>query len=50
VTRTTHSDVHALAGVGVLPGSREVKPSLPERGADGILLDHELEFEMLLDG
>ena len=22
--------------------------SLPERGADGILLDHELEFEMLL--
>ena len=29
--------------------SREVKPSLPERGADGILLDHELEFEMLLD-
>ena len=28
--------------------SREVKPSLPERGADGILLDHELEFEMLL--
>jgi ribosomal protein S18 acetylase RimI-like enzyme len=29
--------------------SRKVKPSLPERGADGILLDHELEFEMLLD-
>jgi ribosomal protein S18 acetylase RimI-like enzyme len=28
--------------------SREVKPSLPERGADGILLDHELEFEMVL--
>ena len=28
--------------------SREVKPSLPERGADGIPLDHELEFEMLL--
>ena len=26
----------------------EVKPSLPERGADGILLDHELEFETLL--
>jgi ribosomal protein S18 acetylase RimI-like enzyme len=29
--------------------SRRVKPSLPERGADGIPLDHELEFEMLLD-
>ena len=29
--------------------SRALKPSLPERGADGILLDHELEFEMLLD-
>jgi len=29
--------------------SRKAKPSLPERGADGILLDHELEFEMLLD-
>ena len=29
--------------------SRKVKPSLPERGADGIPLDHELEFEMLLD-
>lgn len=28
--------------------SREAKPSLPERGADGIPLDHELEFEMLL--
>jgi ribosomal protein S18 acetylase RimI-like enzyme len=28
--------------------SREVKPSLPQRGADGISLDHELEFEMLL--
>ena len=28
--------------------SRRVKPSLPERGADGIPLDHELEFEMLL--
>jgi len=28
--------------------SREVKPSLPERGADGIPLDHELEFELLL--
>jgi ribosomal protein S18 acetylase RimI-like enzyme len=28
--------------------SREVKPSLPERGADGIPLDHELEFEVLL--
>lgn len=30
--------------------SREVKPSLPERGADGIPLDHELEFELLLGG
>jgi ribosomal protein S18 acetylase RimI-like enzyme len=29
--------------------SRKVKPSLPERGAEGIPLDHELEFEMLLD-
>jgi GNAT superfamily N-acetyltransferase len=29
--------------------SRKVKPALPERGADGIPLDHELEFEMLLD-
>jgi ribosomal protein S18 acetylase RimI-like enzyme len=29
--------------------SRKVKPSLPERGADGIPLEHELEFEMLLD-
>ena len=28
--------------------SREVKPSLPERGTDGIPLDHELEFELLL--
>jgi GNAT superfamily N-acetyltransferase len=28
--------------------SRKLKPSLPERGADGIPLDHELEFEMLL--
>ncbi|HEX6710981.1 MAG TPA: GNAT family N-acetyltransferase [Rubrobacter sp.] len=28
--------------------SRMVKPSLPERGADGIPLDHELEFEMFL--
>ena len=28
--------------------SRKVKPSLPERGADGIPLDHELEFELLL--
>jgi ribosomal protein S18 acetylase RimI-like enzyme len=28
--------------------SREVKPSLPERGADGIPLDHEFEFELLL--
>lgn len=28
--------------------SREVKPSLPERGAEGIPLDHELEFELLL--
>lgn len=29
--------------------SRRLKPSLPERGADGIWLDHELEFEMLLN-
>ena len=29
--------------------SRSVKPSLPERGADGIPLDHEVEFELLLD-
>ena len=28
--------------------SREAKPSLPTRGADGIPLDHELEFELLL--
>jgi ribosomal protein S18 acetylase RimI-like enzyme len=28
--------------------SRRAKPSLPERGADGIPLVHELEFEMLL--
>jgi ribosomal protein S18 acetylase RimI-like enzyme len=28
--------------------SREVKPDLPERGADGIRLDHELEFELPL--
>ena len=28
--------------------SRRVKPSLPERGADGILLEHEFEFELLL--
>lgn len=28
--------------------SREVKPSLPRLGADGIPLEHELEFEMLL--
>jgi ribosomal protein S18 acetylase RimI-like enzyme len=28
--------------------SRRVKPSLPERGADGIRLEHELEFELLL--
>jgi ribosomal protein S18 acetylase RimI-like enzyme len=28
--------------------SRKVKPSLPDRGADSIPLDHELEFEMLL--
>jgi len=29
--------------------SRKVKPTLPERGANGVPLDHELEFEMLLD-
>jgi ribosomal protein S18 acetylase RimI-like enzyme len=29
--------------------SRKLKPSLPERGADGIPMDHELEFEMLLN-
>ena len=28
--------------------SREAKPSLPARGTDGIVLDHELEFELLL--
>jgi ribosomal protein S18 acetylase RimI-like enzyme len=28
--------------------SREVRPDLPERGADGIPLDHELELELLL--
>jgi ribosomal protein S18 acetylase RimI-like enzyme len=28
--------------------SRRAKPSLPERGADGIPLEHELEFELLL--
>jgi ribosomal protein S18 acetylase RimI-like enzyme len=28
--------------------SREVKPSLPARGNDGIALDHELEFELLM--
>src|SRR3712207_5113088 len=28
--------------------SREVKPDLPEWGADGIRLDHELEFELPL--
>lgn len=31
-----------------VPRSRQVKPDLPERGADGIPLDHKLEFEMLL--
>jgi ribosomal protein S18 acetylase RimI-like enzyme len=30
--------------------SRKVKPSIPERGVDGIPLEHELEFEMLLGG
>ena len=30
--------------------SRQVKPELPERGADGLPLDHELEFELLLGG
>jgi len=29
--------------------SRKVKPLIPERGTDGIPLDHELEFEMLLE-
>jgi ribosomal protein S18 acetylase RimI-like enzyme len=28
--------------------SRRAKPSLPERGADSIPLEHELEFELLL--
>ena len=28
--------------------SREVRPDLPEKGADGIPLDHELEFALLL--
>lgn len=30
--------------------SRKVKPSIPERGVEGIPLEHELEFEMLLGG
>ena len=30
--------------------SREVKPALPERGAEGLPLDHELEFELLFSG
>ena len=30
--------------------SRKVKPSIPERGVDGIPLERELEFEMLLGG
>ena len=30
--------------------SRKLKPSLPARGADGIPLEHELEFELLLGG
>ena len=30
--------------------SRKVKPSIPDRGVDGIPLEHELEFEMLLGG
>ena len=29
-------------------GSRRIKPSLPERGADDIPQKHELEFELLL--
>lgn len=29
--------------------SRNAKPLLPQRGADGIPLDHELELELLLD-
>lgn len=28
--------------------SRQAKPSIPERGPNGIPLDHELEFELLL--
>ena len=28
--------------------SREAKPSLPTRGTDGIPLDHDLEFELLM--
>lgn len=30
--------------------SRKLKPSLPAQGADGIPLEHELEFELLLGG
>ena len=30
--------------------SREVKPALPERGTEGLPLDHELEFELLFSG
>ena len=29
--------------------SRELKPTIPERDAAGIRIDHELEFELLLD-
>lgn len=41
-------DVCAFYRHGVR-SSRKVKPSIPERGADDIPLDHELELEMLLD-
>jgi ribosomal protein S18 acetylase RimI-like enzyme len=29
--------------------SRELKPTIPERDATGVRIDHELEFELLLD-
>jgi ribosomal protein S18 acetylase RimI-like enzyme len=32
-----------------LRASRELKPTIPERDAAGIRIDHELEFELLLD-
>ena len=29
--------------------SRELKPTIPERDAAGVRIDHELEFELLLE-